>query len=86
MSFTPRSCLHCGGTRLYVIPGVQLEIWQTTTVLGMQASSKKGGGRRWTMTLVTCAQCGRTETFTTNAPELASIYAGSQEITTTRTN
>ena len=85
MSFTPRPCLHCGGTRFHVIPGLQLEIWQTSVVLGIQASSKKGSGRRWTMTLVACTQCGRTETFTSNAAELASIYEGSQEITTTRT-
>jgi hypothetical protein len=85
MSFMPRPCLHCSGAQFHVIPGVQLEIWQATTVLGLTASSKKGGGRRWTMTLVVCAQCGRTETFTTNAAELASIYEGSQQITTTRT-
>jgi hypothetical protein len=35
--------------------------------------------------VVACAQCGRTETFTLNAAELASWYSGSQQLTTTRT-
>lgn len=84
MSFVPRPCSHCSGTRLHVIPGVQLEMWQASSVLGIASSSKVTGGRRWSFTLVVCVQCGRTETFTTNAPELASIFGGSQEITTGR--
>lgn len=84
MSFAPRPCAHCGSARFHVVPDVQLEIWQTTSVLGMAASSKMGLGRRWTMTLVICSQCGRTETFTANGGELASWYPGSQEITTQR--
>jgi hypothetical protein len=30
-----------------------------------------------TLTLVACTQCGRTETFTTNAPEVAQHMPGS---------
>lgn len=86
MSFAPRPCAHCGSAQFHVIPGVQLEIWQSSSVLGMSASSKITGGRRWSMTLVVCAHCGRTETFTTNGPELATFYAGSQQITTARTD
>ena len=79
MSFVPRPCAHCRGTQFHVIPGVQFEMWQTSSLLGIAASSKIGGGRRWSVTLVVCAQCGRTETFTTNGAELASIAKDDRE-------
>ncbi len=85
MSFAPRLCAHCQSAQFHVIPNVQAELWHSTSVLGMAASSKLTGGRRWTMTLVICAQCGRTETFTTNGAEMASWLA-SQQITTPRTD
>ncbi|MBX3271050.1 MAG: hypothetical protein KF729_12365 [Sandaracinaceae bacterium] len=82
MSFEPRPCAHCGSAHFHVVPGVQLEVWQAMGA----ASAKITGGRRWSMTLVVCAHCGRTETFTTNGPELASMFRGSQQVTTTRTH
>lgn len=85
MSFVPRPCAHCGGVRFHVIPGMQLEMWQASSLMGMSTSSKVTGGKRWTFTLVACAECGRTETFTTNAAELASIFGDAQQITTSRT-
>ncbi|MFO0693935.1 MAG: hypothetical protein U0230_10300 [Polyangiales bacterium] len=84
MSFQPRPCLHCGGPEFHVVPGVQLEVWRATSVLGMDASQKMTGGRRWSFTLVICTQCGRTETFTTNGAEVASFYPEAQRITTSR--
>jgi hypothetical protein len=65
----------------HVLPGVQLEVWRATTVLGMTASQKLGGGVRWTHTAVICTQCGRTESFTTNAAELAQHVPGSHIVT-----
>jgi hypothetical protein len=45
MSFMPRPCSHCQSARFHVVPGVQLEIWQTSSVLGLAASKKVSGGR-----------------------------------------
>lgn len=76
MSFSPRPCAHCGGTSFHVLPGVQLEPSQVSSVFGL-VSSRKLSGVWWTITLVVCTQCGRTETFTNNAAELASHITGS---------
>lgn len=83
MSFTPRPCAHCAGTSFHVIPGVQLELWRVSSVLGMAASAKLGANR-WTVTVVACTQCGRSETFTNDPASLAALYPGSQIVTTNR--
>ncbi len=83
MSFAPRPCLHCGGTSFHVIPGVQLDIWRAASVLGMTASQQLTG-KRWTVTVVACTACGRSDTFTQDAAALAAAYPGSQIVTTQR--
>ena len=83
MSFSPRPCLHCAGTSFHVIPGVQLEVWRTASVFGMTARQRVGG-QHWTLTVVACTQCGRTETFTSDAAGLAAQFPGSEIVTTTR--
>ncbi len=81
MSFSPKPCAHCGGRSFQLVPNLQLEYWQASTVFGLMASSKATGGARWTLTLVICAQCGRTETFTVNGSELSQMIRGSTVIT-----
>jgi predicted nucleic-acid-binding Zn-ribbon protein len=48
------------------------------------AAATKLRNERWTFTLVACTQCGRSETFTTDASKLASLFSGSQIVTTNR--
>ncbi len=85
MSFTPRPCPHCGGVSFHLIPGVQLDVAHATTLFGI-AASQHIKGERWTFTIVSCTQCGRSDTFTNDPASLAALYAGSQIVTTTRTS
>lgn len=79
MAFTPKPCPQCGGVSFQVLPGIQVELWQATTVLGLAAASKLGG---WlTVTLVVCTQCTRTETYSTNAADLMHRVPGSYVLT-----
>lgn len=80
MSFTPRPCAHCGGLSFHMLPDIQLEVWHATQFMGMNASTKVTGGVRWCVTAVICTQCGRTETFTRNAAQLAEHIPGAQLI------
>ena len=80
MSFDPKPCAHCGAHTFHVLPSIQVELWQPTVVLGMSASQKLGRG---TFTLVVCTHCGRTETFTANAAELARLVPGAHVVTST---
>ena len=79
MSFEPRPCPHCAGTSFHVIPEVQFEMWRALRGGSMPITS-----RQWTFTFVACAQCGRTDTFTSDPAGLAGQYPGAQLITTTR--
>lgn len=83
MSFSPKPCAHCDSTSFAILPNQQVELWEGTTVFGV-AASRKRGALRWSFTLVVCSSCGRSETFTTNAAEIASQTAGSHTIQTTR--
>jgi ribosomal protein L37E len=80
MSFTPKPCAHCGGRSFHLVPNLQLEYWQAMTAFGLQASRKATAGARWTLTLVICTQCGRTEAFTVNGPDVAQRVQGSSII------
>ncbi|MBK7584679.1 MAG: hypothetical protein IPI67_31395 [Myxococcales bacterium] len=80
MTFTPKPCAHCGGQSFHLVPNLQLEFWQPTTTFGVRASQKATGGARWTMTLLICTHCGKTETFTVNAAELCRHVQGSTSI------
>jgi hypothetical protein len=44
---------------------------------------KQVGGQYWTFTLVICDQCGCTQTFTTNGPQLAQWVPGSGTVSAT---
>jgi hypothetical protein len=84
MSFVPRACSHCGGVSFHVIPNIVMGVEHMRTMMGMQVAVKQGG-QRWSFTLVACTTCGRSETFTANAAQLASQFEGSQTMTTNRT-
>jgi hypothetical protein len=80
MSFVPRPCAHCANTTFHVLPGIQLEVRYATTVLGLSASRTIPGV--WlTVTLVACTQCGRTETFASNVPQVATHVPGATSVT-----
>jgi hypothetical protein len=82
MSFALKPCSHCGGSSFHVLPDVQLEPYKATTVMGMTAGSKVGGW--WRITMVVCAQCTRTDMFTTNIAELAPRVSGAYMLQATR--
>jgi hypothetical protein len=75
MSFSPKPCLHCGGTSFHVVPNIQTQLWRGTTALGMQAHQKMNVW--WTYTLVLCTRCARTDVFTVNAAEMTQGIEGS---------
>jgi hypothetical protein len=62
------------------LPNMQVELSVATTVFGV-AASKHISGRYWTFTLVVCMQCGCTQTFTTNGPQLAQWVPGANSTT-----
>jgi hypothetical protein len=64
---------HCGASEFISLPEVALEIHRSTTAFGLQAAQRIGHVR---MTLVICKACGKTDTFTTNAQELAGRVPG----------
>lgn len=70
-----RPCAHCGFTTFHFVPNMQLDVTHATTLLGM-AASQTIKGRRWTFTLVICAQCGSTQTFTANGTDLVHWVPG----------
>lgn len=76
MSLPPKPCAHCGNPSFHILPNMQQDVATATTVLGF-AASKQIKGRYWTFTLVVCTNCGCTQTFTSNAPELAKWVDGS---------
>lgn len=82
MSFSPKPCAHCGCTNFHVIPDVVFEAHRGVSVFGMSGTQLAG---HWRITLVICAQCTRTETFTTNAAEVASSFAGAHPATSIAT-
>lgn len=84
MSFSPRPCPHCAGTSFHVIPGMQHPVHASIAMHGVVTATKVKE-HRWTFTLVACTSCGRSETFTTDAAQLAAVFPGSQTVTTSRT-
>ncbi len=85
MSFNPRPCPHCAGTSFHVIPGVQLEVHASPAMFGLAEAIKiKNQQPRWAFTIVACAQCGRSETFTNDPAKLAAVFPTSQMVTSNR--
>jgi hypothetical protein len=66
-------CPSCSGDAFISIPDVVVELHKATTALGMEAYQRIG---TWRKTLVICSQCGRTDTFTKNATEIAARAPG----------
>lgn len=60
----------------HYMPQMRIPVEFASTLLGMNVT-RQVGGRFWTFTLVVCDQCGFTQTFTTNGPELAQCVPGS---------
>ena len=87
MSFNPRPCPHCAGTSFHVIPSLQFDVFVSGAIFGRGEAVKiKAQLPRWTVTLVACAQCGRTETFSNGIEQLAAMFPTSQTVTSTRAN
>lgn len=77
MSYSPKPCVHCGGIDFQVLPGVQLDVRQASTVFGMVGSrAATGSGRWWTFTVVLCARCGHADAFSTNTAGVARHISG----------
>jgi hypothetical protein len=68
MAFTLNPCA-CGGTSFHYLPGVTVHHGDTA------ASSW-----RWSVNMVVCQKCGRTEMFTQNAEVIATHLKGAQVI------
>jgi len=64
------------------MPNMQIEVTFMSTLLGMQVAERIGG-QFWTFTLVACDQCGLTQVFTTNGPQLAQWVPGTGTIAAT---
>jgi hypothetical protein len=69
MSYPLKPCV-CGGANFHFLPDVSVYYDQ----------EKHLGGLCWTMNLVICTSCGRTEMFTQNAAQVASHVAGAKTI------
>jgi|HubBroStandDraft_6_1064221.scaffolds.fasta_scaffold2263061_2 hypothetical protein len=79
MSFSIRPCAQCGNTTFHYMPNMQIQLTFMATLLGMQVAEHMGG-RFWSFTLVICDQCGLSQTFTNNGPQLAQWVPGSNTI------
>ncbi len=80
MAQPPKPCAHCGNATFHILPNMMVDLAVATTVLGATAA-KHVKGRFWVFTLVVCNQCGCTQTFTANAPDLAAWVPGSNVTT-----
>jgi hypothetical protein len=80
MSAPPRPCSHCGSATFHFLPQVRLPFEVATTLLGVTAS-KRIKGTFWEFTLVVCAQCGLSQMFTNNAPQVAQHVPGANTST-----
>lgn len=65
-----------------MLPDLKLEAHRATMVLGMQAAQKLGPW--WSLTIVVCAQCTRTEIFTPNVAQMAPHVPGAHMANATR--
>jgi hypothetical protein len=82
MSYAQKSCAQCGNGTFHYMPNMQIRVEFASTMLGMNVS-KSIAGQFWTFTLVICDQCGSTQTFTTNGPQLAQWVPGAGTVTAT---
>ena len=65
---------------MLLLPQMLLELHVATSVLGMTAA-KHVKGRYCALTFAVCNQCGCTQIFTLNAPQLTQWVPGSTTIT-----
>ena len=66
MAFTLKPCA-CGGTNFHYLPAVTVHHGENSQF-----------SHRWTVNMVVCTSCGRTELFTQNSDQVATHIKGAQ--------